>query len=342
MKRIVICSDGTWNTPDAEGEGTPTNVARLAGVVPAHDDAGVEQLTYYGTGVGTRGNRLKRWIAGATGWGLSDNLLDAYRFVVAHYEPGDELFLFGFSRGAFTVRSLGGLINNSGILRPVHADHVGDAFDLYRSRSAESHPRRAESVLFRKSFAWQDRTPIRCIGVWDTVGALGNPLFLMKSPLSRRFHFHDTDLSSTVENAFHAMAIDEKRRHFRVTRWHKQDDSADQTVEQRWFIGVHSDVGGGTRFAGLSDISLEWMIRRAGALGLKLDLPALSPDWQVGPGRSRKGLYRLIPRHHRPIAEQPAAETCEVLDESVERRYAGDEDYRPPNLVDYHRRTGRD
>lgn len=342
MKRIVICCDGTWNTPDQgrNGVALPTNVARLAGAVAGRDDDGIDQVTYYGAGVGTDGGKLKRWFAGATGWGLSDNLLEAYRFVISHFRPGDELFLFGFSRGAFTVRSLGGLINNSGILRREHEDRVEQAYDLYRSRSASAHPRRTESKLFRKTWAWQDRTPVRFIGVWDTVGALGNPLFLMRSPLSRRFHFHDTDLSSTVENAFHAMAIDEKRKHFRATRWQRQADSpTDQRLEQRWFVGVHSDVGGGTRHTGLSDLALVWLTDRARECGLSVGDLAPAPDPGEGPGKSRTGFYRLLRPYHRPIAAQPVATTGETLDDSVHERYENDNRYRPPELVAYLERT---
>jgi uncharacterized protein (DUF2235 family) len=338
MKRIVICCDGTWNTPDQDSDGVPlpTNVARVAAGIAGTGTQGERQLTYYGVGVGTSGSKIKRMFAGATGWGLSENLLDAYRYLVAQYEPGDELFLFGFSRGAFTVRSLGGLINNSGILRPENAARIDDAYDLYRSRGEAAHPRRAESTLFRKTWAWQDRTPIRFIGVWDTVGALGNPLLLMKSPLSRRYKFHDTSLSSTVENAFHAVAVDEKRLHFKTTLWNRQAESVNQTLEQRWFVGVHSDVGGGTPVTGLSDLALRWLARKARDCGLALELDGLEPDPAAGPGKSRKGMYRLIPAHHRPI-DASENDTGETLDDSVGTRYE-DPNYRPPNLVDYFER----
>ena len=337
MKRIVICCDGTWNRPDQgrDGVALPTNVARLAKGVAEHDSEGVRQLTYYGIGVGAEGGWFRRMFAGATGWGLSANLKDAYRYLIRHYQPGDELYLFGFSRGAFTVRSLAGLINNSGILRPEHADRLDQAFDLYRSRSRSAHPRRSECVLFRKTYACGDRTPIRFIGVWDTVGALGNPLLLMKSPLSRRFHFHDTELSSTVEHAYHAMAIDEQRRHFKATLWQQQDHSQGQVLEQRWFVGVHSDVGGGTPYTGLSDLALTWLTDKAETCGLALEETALSPDVMQGPAQSRRGFYRLVPRYHRPINGSLDEKKRETLDESASTRVGKDETYRPPALMDY-------
>lgn len=343
MKRIIICCDGTWNTPDQDSDGVSlaTNVARIATAIADRGADGVEQLTYYGVGVGTTGSRIKRLFAGATGWGLSDNLLDAYRFLVTHYRPGDELFLFGFSRGAFTVRSLGGLINNSGILRPEHAGKLEHSYDLYRSRTKSSHPRRAESVLFRKTYAWQDRTPVKFIGVWDTVGALGNPLLLMKSPLSRRYKFHDTSLSSTVENAFHAVAIDEKRKHFRAALWKQQAHVTAQKLEQRWFVGVHSDIGGGTPNKGLSDLTLQWLAGKARDCGLALKPHELEPDHLAGPGNSRKNLYKLVPAHHRPI-DASEEDTGETLDESVGKRWNEVHKYRPPNLVDYYQRKERE
>lgn len=112
MRRLVVCSDGTWNRADAAN---PTNVVKLYRSVQSQAD-GVTQIPWYDPGVGTR-NRLSAAVGGLTGLGLTQNIEDAYRFLVRNYEPGDELYLFGFSRGAYTVRSLGGLIRNSGILR---------------------------------------------------------------------------------------------------------------------------------------------------------------------------------------------------------------------------------
>lgn len=335
MKRIVICSDGTWSSADRErdGERAPTHIPRLAEAVARADSPDAEQRVYYGPGVGSEGNWLYRWFAGATGWGLSDNLKDAYRFVAEHYEPGDELYLFGYSRGAFTVRSLAGMIDTSGVLRHEFADRVDEAFDLYKSRSPLKRPDATEAVGFRRRFAWADRTPIRFIGVWDTVGALGNPLMLHSSPLSRRVQFHDTQLGPTVRCAYHALAIDEQRRHFKAARWRLHPDARDQTMEQRWFVGAHADVGGGSRNEGLSDLTFDWMVRQARRCGLAVDQVVTAPDVFQGPARSRRGLFRLIPPWHRPIAEDADADSGEIVDRSAITRLEEDPDYRPPGLV---------
>lgn len=341
MKRIVICCDGTWSSADRErdGEPAPTNIPRLAEAVAAADNLGVEQRVHYGPGVGADGNWLYRWFAGATGWGLSDNLKEAYRFVVEHFEPGDELFLFGYSRGAFTVRSLAGMIFNAGVLRREFADRVEQAFDLYKSRSPLKHPEAVEAVRFRDRFAHENRTPIHFIGVWDTVGALGNPLLLHSSPLSRRVQFHDTQLGPTVRFAYHALAIDEKRRHFKATRWQRHPAARGQTVEQRWFVGVHGDIGGGSANEGLSDLTFEWMLCQARLCGLGVEEVTSAPDVFQGPARSRRGLFRLIPPWHRPIAAGAVPRAGEVVDDSSLTRWREDGEYRPPNLGDYLRRS---
>jgi uncharacterized protein (DUF2235 family) len=204
MKRIVICCDGTWNTPDKTEGGipVPTNVVKFASSVMARDRKGITQLVYYDLGVGTSGSMFKRVYDGATGKGLLRNIREAYTYLLHNYSVGDELFLVGFSRGAFTVRSLAGLIRNSGILRPNALNMMDRAVALYRSRSAATHPREKEATLFRRTYSLADETPIKFIGVWDTVGALGNPL-LSSTIFDRHNKFHDTDLSKIVAHAYH-------------------------------------------------------------------------------------------------------------------------------------------
>jgi len=223
MKRIAIFCDGTWNTPDETEKGKPcqTNVVKLANALSPVSVDGLVQKLYYNIGIGAEGAFLKRAFDGATGTGISSNILQAYFFLMHNYEPGDELFLFGFSRGAFTVRSLAGLIRNSGILDVKYTDRIPRAYKLYRSRHPSFHPKEFEATLFRKTYAVEEVTRIKFIGVWDTVGALGNPLFL-NGIVSPRNEFHDTELSSKIENAFHALAIDEKRKNFQAALWHQQ------------------------------------------------------------------------------------------------------------------------
>ena len=314
-KRIIICSDGTWNTPDQKDEGviSPTNVAKLAMCVAPFAGDGRRQLLYYDSGVGT--NWYDRIRGGVSGVGISRNILQAYRFLMKQYEDGDDIFLFGFSRGAYTVRSLGGLLRNSGLLHTDNLHKLDDAYRLYRRRDKESHPRAIESELFRRTYSREVR--VHCIGVWDTVGALGIP--------SRNFdivnkllnvEFHDVDLSSRIDNAFQALAIDERRSAFEPCVWRKQDSASSQRLEQVWFSGVHSNIGGGYRDTGLSDIALSWMMERAEECGLEFDPAPLErleiafhPAWNGKLVNSKKGIYRLFPDYVRPIEIAPEAGT---------------------------------
>ncbi|WP_435061379.1 DUF2235 domain-containing protein [Amycolatopsis thermoflava] len=298
-KRLVICCDGTWNTPD---QPAPTNVSRVALAVAPADGAGREQRMFYHPGVGTR--RGERLWGGAFGFGLSRNVREAYRFLVRTFEPGDELFLFGFSRGAYTARSLAGLVRNCGILRPEHEDRIGEAYALYRARGSKTHPRSAAAELFRRSYSRETR--IRFLGVWDTVGSLGIPLSGLRlvNLVNRRWQFHDTELSSSVEAAYHALAIDEHRPPFRPALWRPRAGTIGQRVEQVWFAGVHSDVGGGYPDRALADISLLWMVERARAHGLAFEPGAFAAAELDPLGRaheSRTGFYKLMPRHVRPL-----------------------------------------
>jgi uncharacterized protein (DUF2235 family) len=354
-KRLIVCCDGTWNRPDQieGGLAAPTNVAKIALAVLRDGQDGVPQLLHYHPGVGTR--RWERLRGGAFGFGISRNVRECYRFLVANYEPGDELYLFGFSRGAFTARSLAGLVRNSGILRPEHVDRIPEAYSLYRARRATAKPRGIEAQLFRRMHSHPDQNPmVHFIGVWDTVGSLGIPLdgfFGLGRLVNARFGFHDTDLSSRVKYAYQALAIDEERRPFRPTPWTLGSDPAEQRLEQVWFSGAHCDIGGGYRDAALSEIPLLWMADRASGAGLTLDPERLqfsdtedederritavcvAPD-ALGPlHHSRKGFYRLLRAFRRPIT--PNHLTCEAVASSASRRHDQEADYRPPALDDY-------
>jgi uncharacterized protein (DUF2235 family) len=344
-KRLVICCDGTWNRADQRNK---TNVAKVALTISRNAEDGTEQRVYYHTGVGVK--RWERLRGGAFGFGLSRNVLDAYRFLVAGYDPGDQLYLFGFSRGAFTARSLAGLVRNCGILRREHADRIEDAWALYRRRNDE--PSSDAARLFRRTYAYADETTIRFIGVWDTVGSLGIPDLgprlpkWLTDPVNRRWAFHDTDLSKYVDGAFHAVAIDEERPPFRPTLWHQRPGAVERNQELRqvWFTGVHVDTGGGFTDTGLSDITLVWMVAHAVRYGLEFDgnsrFPA-RPDPMAGLRPSRERLYRLIPAYHRPIGRLVDRETgrpdgCEYLAKTAKERYDNPgAAYRPPQLTSY-------
>jgi uncharacterized protein (DUF2235 family) len=334
VKRIVVCCDGTWNRPDQldRGQPRPSNVAKMALAVAPRDQAGVLQRVYYHRGVGT--GRLDRVRGGAFGWGLSRNIKDAYLFLVESFEPGDELYFFGFSRGAYTVRSLAGLVRNCGLLRPVHVHRIAEGYALYRRRDRESNPRAVESQLFRKSYSIE--TPIKLIGVWDTVGALGipsGPLGWLNGVL--RLRFHDVKLSSYVENAFQALAIDERRRPFKPAIWERQEHARTQRLEQAWFPGVHTNVGGGYSDSGLSDIAFSWMKERAAECGLAFDETYVRDTIRPSSvGELRKSMtlfYRLLIPHQRRIPGMGEAPTHDVVHPSAYERQRA-LGYRPTNL----------
>jgi uncharacterized protein (DUF2235 family) len=350
-KRLVVCCDGTWNTPDEVQDGKParTNVAKIAHAVIPVDAHGTEQRVYYRKGVGT--GRLDHFVGGALGWGLSRSVQDAYMYLVENYDAGDEIFLFGFSRGAYTARSVVGLIRNSGLLHRRYTRKLDDAYELYRDRSDATHPRLMEAALFRRSFGREVR--IRFLGVWDTVGALGIPVDVPGVHLlNSRWKFHDVKLSTAVDNAFQALAIDERRKPFAPAIWEQQPEAArvGQRLEQVWFAGVHSDVGGGYPETALSDVALVWMANRAAECGLAADFDAaglaVHPDGEADLHRSMTFYYRVFGRLVRPMPRprtdaegRPIVTREKVLDLAV-LRTASRADYRPPNLLSFVRAGG--
>ncbi len=265
-KRLIVCCDGTWNQPFQE-EG-PTNIAKTVRAICPADERDVPQVVYYDPGVGT-GNFVDRLIGGGLGVGLSQNVQDAYLFIVSNYQPEDQIFLFGFSRGAYTVRSLAGLIGAVGILRKRDLARFPEAYKYYRTphvnRSAELEQKLLPPRDKRKEAS------IDFLGIWDTVGALGIPFGPLRFFQRWRYSFHDVELGRKVRKAFHALAIDERRRSFAPSVWADVPDPANQHVEQVWFAGAHSNVGGGYPNSGLSDVAWKWMMEKASECGLFLD-----------------------------------------------------------------------
>jgi len=294
-KKLVIFCDGTWNRVDQktlDGHPCPTNVLRLFEATMPYDKNGNPQIVHYVEGVGTR--RMERLRGGGFGYGISDNIKNAYCFIVSNYEPGDEIFLFGFSRGAFTVRSIAGMIRNVGILKRDKRHLVNEAFRRYVDRSTKWHPDGELSKKFRGENTHQNET-IRFLGVWDTVGALGAPFGIVLGWVVDKLftcRFHDVKLSSIIDSAYHALSIDERRWPFRPTLWKLNDNHLQKNAqnaangrppayEEKWFPGVHSNVGGGYPNTGLSDCALEWMVDRAQNHGLKVDVNLVSdPKYQ--------------------------------------------------------------
>ena len=355
-KRLVLCCDGTWNTKGQvrDGRPCPTNVTKVALGVADRDADGVEQRVHYQEGLGAK--PAERLPGGVFAAGLSRNVREVYRQVVENYDPGDELFFFGFSRGAYTARSTVGLIRNCGVLRREHAGRLREAYALYRSR--EIRPSHPESELFRREYSHPAR--VRFIGVWDTVGSVGIPSAGLARTriVNRLWGFHDTRLSRTVDAAYQALAIDEQRRSFEPAVWRPAPDAQDQEVEQVWFSGVHCDVGGGYPDSGLADIALLWMVDRARGSGLAFRDDAFARPSRGGPReydgrtypvepdpygpqhRSRRGVFRLQRPYDRPIGVDHAA-TESVADSAVTRHACARLDYRPRALVGYLRGTPR-
>jgi uncharacterized protein (DUF2235 family) len=275
LKRLVLCLDGTWNADDSE---QITNIVRIRDLInPKLETAsGVEyQQVYYHNGVGTGLSTRDKIIGGATGAGLGHNVRSAYRFLSQRYQEGVEIYIFGFSRGAFTARSLAGYVSGSGLLKPDHcsADNEARAWNFYRTPPDDRHPQDYEA-LAKLSYP---ALKIRMLGVFDTVGALGVPLEWFRSWNRKRFEFHNVTLGTNVEYAFHALAIDERRGPFQASLWQYPNHKNFEDVEQVWFAGVHSSIGGGYENTGLSDVALHWMLSRIKTKKVGLQMVA---DWK--------------------------------------------------------------
>lgn len=336
MKRIITCSDGTWNEPNKSVNGKPirTNVQKIFDYILSSDVGGVQQIKFYDEGVGAEGSIITRLLQGATGKGIDQNILDIYKFIVWNYEQGkdfqDEIYLFGFSRGAYTARSLGGLIRKCGILKRNDLNLFSKAYELYRNR--EAGPESEEAKQFRRDNSYEVSS-IKFIGVWDTVGALGIPLNALQWINKKKYSFYDTTLSSIIENAYHAVSVDEQRANFKPTLWQKSTNPVhrnfEQVLEQKWFAGVHSNVGGGYPDEGLADIALQWMMEKAAATGLAFDPQRTQAD--VRPNvkgtlyNNRKGIFALTPAEVRPITEGGIHET-------VYERIKEVQEYKPKNV----------
>lgn len=336
-KKLIISFDGTWNTPDknptADGDSS-TNVWKLHTAIQARDPDGVTQHAWYGEGVGTRWYDKLR--GGVFGVGLSRNIQDGYRQLANAYEDGDQIYVLGFSRGAYSARSLVGMIRNAGLLLPTHINRVEQAYALYRTRDEGADSENAR--FFRQRYT---RTvPIHFLGVWDTVGALGIPLESFAWFNKAYYGFHDTELSGIVRNAYHAVAIDEHRKSYSATLWDPKE-KPNQTLEQVWFSGAHANVGGGYADNPLSDVALRWMAAKAMDCGLALDpsqfpdlpvqLPAITDSYKQFLG----GAYsQNEPRYFRSIGATPNGQ--ELLDASVVQRLSSEAEYRPKNPVEPH------
>src|SRR5690554_77363 len=334
MKRIAICFDGTWNRPEENiGEDFPTNVLQFARAIRPTDDQGVEQVVFYDWGIGSYHDQLR---AGATGKGLEKNVMDGYRFLVHNYEPGDEIFLFGFSRGAYTARSLCGMINNCSILKKVHANQIENAFRLYKTKK---HPANGEHAMaWKRAHSVELRTPIKFVGVWDTVGALGLP-FTFFGLIKDKDLFYDREIGSNIATARHALSLDEQREDFEPTLWEPREGT---DIQQVWFAGVHSDVGGGygpdKANQILADIPLRWMADEAKKQELLFTNSLPSQTHATAAEHNEyKGKYWLLGKLVRTIPVPEA--NLPYVHRSVKKRY--DSGYRRKPIEQYIKAHGQ-
>jgi uncharacterized protein (DUF2235 family) len=360
-RKLVVCCDGTWNTPRNETNvfrtyrflrerlGAPAELSQKNGVTTCGGRAadGAEVLLFYDRGIGT--DWFSRMAGGAAGIGLSDNVRDAYYFLGHNFVPDSEIYIFGFSRGAYTARSLCGFIKAAGLLdRPSVKDVWRAYVDCYATgRGIIARPggwsldgvrdwlvARAGDAVGRlgddvSSLPRHAGVKIRFIGVYDTVGALGVPLAAAATVNEPIVGFHDTTLGDTVEHAVQALAVDERRGPYIPTLWTQAANAAalaGQSVLQVWFPGVHSDVGGGYGDKGIGNITWDFMMRQAASRGLVIDPNQPTPPLTLDPLPAQHESFdktwqdlsdklRLVPEGVRgvgPTTRGPRGETLTV------------------------------
>ncbi len=321
-KRIAFCADGTWDSSTSH-----TNVYKIYKAMTLSGD----QIPLYDDGVGADTKPLEHLIGGAFGTGLWSKIKDGYKKIAHVYDSGDSVYLFGFSRGAYTARSLAGMIAACGLPTENFSDDLVDtAFDAYRKKNER------QKYLDKLKGCNMEQATIQMVGVWDTVGSLGIPAAIGQiDPLA--YGFLDTSLHPDVRHAYHALAIDEKRAQFPATLW-KPETAPGQVLEQVWFCGVHSDVGGGEPedapgATALSDITLAWMISKAIECGLQFDAEVLKqypvpldPGYALDTLHSSWTVINGFP-HVREIVGHS------TIANSVAVRCQHDHSYRPSNLT---------
>ena len=353
-KNIIVCSDGTGNSA-IKGRGT--NVFKTFEAVDLHanrcDPERVAQIAIEDEGAGTESFKPLKLLGGIGGFGLSRNVRQLYKELCRVYDPEDRIFLFGFSRGAFTVRTLAGLIGSCGILKIGEVEDsqrlerlVVDAYKIYRHRYRTPLMKwflgEADGELesFKKKHSHGDEK-IAVIGVWDTVDAVGLPLPIagFVNRHIYQFKFPNLTLGECIEKAYHALAVDDERESFQPLLWDERTKTSEQTIEQVWFAGAHSNVGGGYPKQGMSLVALDWIMKQAEEAGLRL-IDAQRKDYRdrasvddklYDPRSGFGSFYRWLPRN---IQRLCAASNCEtkVHVSVLERAAHGTEDYAPGNL----------
>lgn len=354
-KRLALFLDGTWNSTSDN-----TNVWRLKCLCAPIDRDECPQLTYYDLGV-------NGFWGGTFGKGLIANVVQAYEWLVENYQEGDEIFIFGFSRGAFTARSLAGLIAKYGMLRAGAPLGVNQLYERYHRRDdrtiwkllALRNEGTLKGVSLEERWMMKFAIPvnIKLVAVWDTVGALGVPFLHIPGISRQTLSFLHTGLRIPIEHGFHALAIDEHRLSFSPTLWTVKKTTAAQprpidSVEQRWFVGAHANVGGGYQSDVLAQRPLKWLMDKAEKLGLCFRHPIqVDETIKAAPvadsySQFMGGAYcRFSSKHYRQIGQTEivvqgteSRTVNETIDFSVFDRCRADEGYRPQNLVDWAKR----
>ncbi len=356
MKNIILLSDGTGNS-NIKDRGT--NVFRMYEALDCKKQYGSkQQVAIYDDGVGTEDFKPLKLMGGAFGWGLARNVRNLYKSLVQVYAPGDKIYLFGFSRGAFTVRSLAGLIASEGILDVGHYQS-DDSLDkavmkLYENYRAK-HTAKLEKLIYDPAINFffkldhvkelvvhpgDETKKIEFIGVWDTVDAVGLPFDKATELWDRiifRFKFPDHKLNPNIKQAFHALSIDDQRQSFQPLLW-----EADERVTQAWFPGVHANVGGGYPQYGLSLVAMAWMIGKAKKAGLQF----IPRDEQLIKDQanafdklydSRAGIavyYQYQPRDIAKLCQQNHIDVPAIHISAFQRVAEGIDGYAPGNLPD--------
>jgi uncharacterized protein (DUF2235 family) len=357
QKRLAVFLDGTWNAVDNH-----TNVWRMKALCAPTGRDGMPQLVYYEIGV----NGI---YGGLFGKGLSENIRLAYEWLIENYNDGDEIFIFGFSRGAYTARSLAGLITKLGILKPGSPIGVAQLYERYKRSDEQTiwelHEQQDAGTLNdstleeRWMLKYSQRVKIKMVGVWDTVGSLGIPAFSIEGISRSTFGFLHTGLRIHIEHGYHALAIDEHRRDFAPTLWdvrHSNDPNAAHavprpitSVEQRWFVGAHANVGGGYARDLLAQAPLRWIMKKASLNGLTfrndvdIDGDAVTAPITDSYKQFANGVYSTFSKpFFRKIGEEPEVRddgthtnVNETIDRSVFERWRTVPAYRPPNLVEW-------
>jgi|SRR5882672_1798765 len=335
MKRIVICADGTWNEPeqtdDVTGRRRPTNVLKVARAVLPQAEDGTQQVVLYLPGIGGESEGLDKLTDGAFGRGMELNVRTLYRFLVFNYQEGDQVYLFGFSRGAFTVRTLAGFMNLVGLLEKSDEFFTPEVYGLYETGKRPGSTEWEEA--FQKVRNRRVCPPILFVGVWDTVGSLGAPGLLGQLVHPGKYKYHDTALNDHISHAYHALAVDERRGPFAPTLF-ARPPKWQGTLEQAWFPGFHCNVGGSLDPDGVANEALHWIVQKAQGWRLEFNetyLGYYTPCFNSELRDSMSSKYRLLRKHVRLIGANGA--NGEFLHQSVlDRMKDASSRYAPVNL----------